>query len=92
MSGKKVRKEKELSIRYEYTTPMQNEKIEKDLKSYYTKVKLRLAFAVLLSVMLFLLENITAVKALFPTRFGSGAQYQTEYACRSGRSAPQSNG
>ena len=67
--SKKVRKEKEPVVRYEYTSPMQNEKIESDMKSSFKKVKLRLVFSVLLAIALFLIENIAPIKALFPTRF-----------------------
>ena len=67
--SKKVRKEKEPVVRYEYTSPMQNEKIESDMKSSFKKVKLRLAISVLLAIVLFLIENIAPIKALFPTRF-----------------------
>ena len=67
--SKKVRKEKEPVVRYEYTSPMQNEKIESDMKSSFKKVKLRLVFSVLLAIALFLIENIAPIKALFPSRF-----------------------
>jgi hypothetical protein len=67
--SKKIRKEKEPVVRYEYTSPMQNEKIESDMKSSFKKVKLRLGISVLLAIVLFLIENIAPIKALFPTRF-----------------------
>ena len=67
--SKKKRKEKEPVVRYEYTSTMQNEKIESDMKSAYKKVKLCLGISILLAIMLFLIENISPIKALFPSRF-----------------------
>lgn len=57
------------SVRYEYTSPMQNEKIESDMKFYCKNVKFRLAGAVLLAILLFLIENIAPIKEIFPSRF-----------------------
>jgi len=68
-TAKKEPKEKEPTVRFEYTSTMQNEKIESDMKSYYKKIKLRLAISVVLAVILFLIENIAPINALFPTRF-----------------------
>ena len=80
--SKKKNREKEPVVRYEYTSTMQNEKIESDMKSSFKKVKLCLGISILLAILLFLIENISPIKALFPTRFAYIAvDWALAFAC-----------
>ena len=63
------RVKKENPVRFEYTSTMQNERIQSDMNARYKNVKLRLGLSVLLAVLLFLIENIAPIAALFPSRF-----------------------
>lgn len=56
-------------VRFEYTSSMQDDKIAVDMEARYRKATIRLIIAVCLSVMLFLIENIAPIKALFPSVF-----------------------
>ena len=68
-SSQSKQKAKETPVRFEYTSSMQNEKIEKVMAARYKSVKIRLAVAVFLAALLFLMENITPIRDIFPTRF-----------------------
>ena len=68
-TAKKKRNAKESPVRFEYTSPMQNEKIAGEMESRYKGAKVRLVISVFFAVMLFLIENIAPVKPLFPTPF-----------------------
>ncbi|MBQ2988249.1 MAG: hypothetical protein IJD59_04010 [Clostridia bacterium] len=68
-SSKKKRIRKDPPVRFEYTSTMQNDKIASDMERHYRSSKIRLGVSALLAVLLFLIENIEPVKALFPTRF-----------------------
>ena len=57
------------SVRFEYTSSMQDDKIAVDMEARCRSVTGRLIAAVFLSVMLFLIENVSPVKALFPSTF-----------------------
>lgn len=57
------------SVRFEYTSSMQDDKIAVDMEARYKNATIRLIMAVFLSVMLFLIENISPIKALFPSVF-----------------------
>ena len=57
------------SVRFEYTSSMQDEKIAVDMEARYRGATVRLIMAIFLSVVLFLIENIAPVKALFPSLF-----------------------
>lgn len=63
------RKQTDSPVRFEYTSSMQDEKIAIDMEARYRNVTIRLIAAVFLSVLLFLIENIAPIKALFPSRF-----------------------
>ena len=67
--SKARRKQTASPVRFEYTSSMQDEKIAIDMESRHKSAAIRLAIAVFLSVILFLIENIAPVKALFPSEF-----------------------
>ncbi len=54
--------------RFEYTSAEQNKQISDDMRSKCVLSKVRISIAVILSVALFLLENVAAVKACFETQ------------------------
>ena len=56
-------------VRFEYTSSMQDDKIAVDMEARYRNATIRLILAVCLSVMLFMIENIAPIKALFPSVF-----------------------
>ncbi len=53
---------------FEYTSAKQNKQIASDMRSKCVLSKVRISMAILLSVALFLIENISVVKALFATQ------------------------
>ena len=66
---KNKRKQTGSSVRFEYTSSMQDEKIAVDMEARYRGATIRLIMAVFFSVVLFLIENIAPVKALFSSLF-----------------------
>ena len=56
-------------VHFEYTSSMQDEKIAVDMEARYRGSMVRLIMAIFLSVVLFLIENIAPIKAIFPSRF-----------------------
>ena len=66
---KNKKKQTGSSVRFEYTSSMQDEKIAVDMEARYRGATVRLIMAIFLSVVLFLIENIAPVKALFPSLF-----------------------